>query len=71
MKILLCIVLLLVVLTLFAVWPGKRRDAMMARSAVPVATSSRRAGGSAFNRRNARSRQRRSMPNESIRLSRS
>ena len=27
MKILLCIVLLLVVLTLFAVWPGKRRDA--------------------------------------------
>ena len=28
MKILLCIVLLLVVLTLFAVWPGKRRDAL-------------------------------------------
>ena len=30
MKILLCIVLLLVVLTLFAVWPGKRRDALRA-----------------------------------------
>ena len=30
MKILLCIVLLLVVLTLFAVWPGKRRDALCA-----------------------------------------
>lgn len=30
MKILLCIVLLLVVLTLFAIWPGKRRDALRA-----------------------------------------
>ena len=30
MKILLCIVLLLVVLTLFAVWPGRRRDALRA-----------------------------------------
>lgn len=30
MKILLCIILLLVVLTLFAVWPGKRRDALRA-----------------------------------------
>jgi len=30
MKILLCIVLLLVVLTLFVVWPGKRRDALRA-----------------------------------------